>query len=152
MAAYRITVEALTNAARHAAGARVRVALTLTDHELGVSIDDDGTSPDAWPAGVRRLDARTGGRGRRECRVGSDADRRPGARTAPAGACGDLTLAHIPGRMGRPPKAGLKTEPSTDLPGLAVLSDSGLTLRVLRVLGEAVDPDLVRAAVLAGAG
>ncbi len=47
---------------------------------------------------------------------------------------------------------GLTTEPGTDLPGLAGLSDSGLTLRVLRVLGEAVDPDLVRAAVLAGAG
>src|SRR5207244_10679299 len=41
-ALYRITQEALTNAARHARAARVRVALTAIGGELRLEIEDDG--------------------------------------------------------------------------------------------------------------
>src|SRR5207247_10217070 len=41
-ALYRITQEALTNAARHAHAARVRVALTAIGGELRLEIEDDG--------------------------------------------------------------------------------------------------------------
>src|SRR3989442_3390681 len=41
-ALYRITQEALTNAARHARAERVRVALTAIGGELRLEIEDDG--------------------------------------------------------------------------------------------------------------
>src|SRR5947208_12391269 len=41
-ALYRITQEALTNAARHARAGRVRVALTAIGGELRLEIEDDG--------------------------------------------------------------------------------------------------------------
>jgi two-component system, NarL family, sensor kinase len=42
VAAYRITVEAMTNAARHARCANVRVGLKLTDETLLIDVTDDG--------------------------------------------------------------------------------------------------------------
>jgi len=41
-AAYRIAVEALTNAARHASATRATVALTASDRELTLTVADDG--------------------------------------------------------------------------------------------------------------
>jgi signal transduction histidine kinase len=43
LSAYRIVQEALTNVLRHAAGARVRVAVACRDQDLEVVICDDGT-------------------------------------------------------------------------------------------------------------
>lgn len=43
VAAYRIAQEAVTNAARHAGGTRIRVAVVLTPRGLEVSVTDDGT-------------------------------------------------------------------------------------------------------------
>jgi two-component system NarL family sensor kinase len=52
VAAYRITVEALTNALRHAGATRCTVRLTVED-DLLVEVEDDGTGlPDSCPAGV----------------------------------------------------------------------------------------------------
>ncbi|MBU2666350.1 hypothetical protein KOI35_22870 [Actinoplanes bogorensis] len=52
VAAYRIAVEALTNAARHAPGTPVSVRLSL-DSALEVSVSDDGAGlPDGYRAGV----------------------------------------------------------------------------------------------------
>jgi two-component system, NarL family, sensor kinase len=42
VAAYRITVEAMTNAARHAGCASVRVGLELADATLLIDVVDDG--------------------------------------------------------------------------------------------------------------
>ena len=42
VAAYRITVEAMTNAARHAGCANIRVGLKLTNETLRIDITDDG--------------------------------------------------------------------------------------------------------------
>jgi signal transduction histidine kinase len=80
LAAYRITQEALANAARHSGGRRCRVRLTLRDHDgssvLTVEVTDDGTG---LPERVRRgvgLDsmqqraAELGGR----CSIGNDPD------------------------------------------------------------------------------
>jgi signal transduction histidine kinase len=39
---YFVTAEALTNAARHAAATRITVALDVTEHELRLTIEDDG--------------------------------------------------------------------------------------------------------------
>ncbi|MGQ7295726.1 sensor histidine kinase [Quadrisphaera sp. KR29] len=60
VAAYRVAVEAVTNAARHAheapdrvgAGLRVRVRFTAEDDALVVAVDDDGAPTPAWAAGV----------------------------------------------------------------------------------------------------
>jgi signal transduction histidine kinase len=48
-AAYRIAVEALTNAARHAAATTATVSLAATDRELIVAIVDDGIGMPAEP-------------------------------------------------------------------------------------------------------
>ncbi len=45
-AAYRVVQEALTNAARHAPGSRVHVAVTVDDGWLGVTVRDDGGRDD----------------------------------------------------------------------------------------------------------
>ena len=45
VAAYRIVQEALTNAARHAAGSRARVRIDRRPSELLVQVDDDGGTP-----------------------------------------------------------------------------------------------------------
>lgn len=49
-AAYRIAVEALTNAARHASASRATVSLTTSDQELTLTVVDDGRG---IPAGAR---------------------------------------------------------------------------------------------------
>src|SRR3989475_12685097 len=69
-ALYRITHEALTNAARHARAERVRVALTAIGGELRLEIEDDGVGlavrnggkppTGTGPVGLRE---RGGGRG-----------------------------------------------------------------------------------------
>ncbi|GGJ54896.1 sensor histidine kinase [Streptomyces brasiliensis] len=46
---YRIVQEALTNAARHAGPARIRVGLDYGERELTVRVDDDGTADPARP-------------------------------------------------------------------------------------------------------
>jgi two-component system, NarL family, sensor kinase len=54
VAAYRITVEALTNAARHARCTVVRVGLAVGEDRLVIDVTDDGRQHDAagsWPAG-----------------------------------------------------------------------------------------------------
>ncbi|MCD7436940.1 sensor histidine kinase [Streptomyces lincolnensis] len=49
-AVYRIVQEALTNAARHAGGAKVRVELAYGDDDVTIRVDDDGTAdPDRPP-------------------------------------------------------------------------------------------------------
>jgi signal transduction histidine kinase len=53
-AAYRITVEALSNALRHSRAGHVRIRLRL-DRDLAIDVRDDGARPNgetAWPAGV----------------------------------------------------------------------------------------------------
>ncbi|MFE2039761.1 sensor histidine kinase, partial [Streptomyces sp. NPDC059477] len=49
-ATYRIVQEALTNAARHAGPAEVRVRIDYAESRLGVHVDDDGTAHPARPA------------------------------------------------------------------------------------------------------
>ncbi|GIE94155.1 sensor histidine kinase [Paractinoplanes rishiriensis] len=50
--AYRIVVEALTNAARHSRGERATVILTLADdRELAVEVHDDGPARTPWVPG-----------------------------------------------------------------------------------------------------
>jgi signal transduction histidine kinase len=67
VSAYRIVQEALTNARRHAAAARVTVRLSYRPHELEVSVADDG-APTATAgaghglAGMRERVALLGGR------------------------------------------------------------------------------------------
>jgi two-component system NarL family sensor kinase len=51
VAAYRITVEAMTNAARHARCASVRVELSLTDGVLLIDVIDDGRPDGDWTPG-----------------------------------------------------------------------------------------------------
>jgi signal transduction histidine kinase len=46
-AAYRITTEALTNAARHANARQVRISLTAPDRSLRITVADDGRGADA---------------------------------------------------------------------------------------------------------
>jgi signal transduction histidine kinase len=55
---YRIVQEALTNAARHAAGARVRVTLAYEPEAVDLRIADDGGRP-----GAPRPELPSGGRG-----------------------------------------------------------------------------------------
>lgn len=50
VAAYRIIVEALTNAARHSGAARARVRVAVVDDELVIEVDDDGRGG-AWTPG-----------------------------------------------------------------------------------------------------
>ena len=49
-AAYRIAVEAMTNAVRHSGDRRCTVSIDVRDHDMTVDVHDDGTGPD--PAGV----------------------------------------------------------------------------------------------------
>ena len=50
LSAYRLVQEALTNAVRHAAPARVVVRIGYTEHELGVEVADDGAGAGAPPS------------------------------------------------------------------------------------------------------
>jgi signal transduction histidine kinase len=50
--AYRITTEAVTNAARHAAATRVRVSLTAPNGSLRITVADDGVGVGDAVAGV----------------------------------------------------------------------------------------------------
>lgn len=50
LAAYRIVQEGLTNAARHAPGARCAVTVSGTPGELSVTVTDDGPGPGRTPA------------------------------------------------------------------------------------------------------
>ena len=53
VAAYRITLEAMTNTVRHAQSTRVTVRLTATDDTLSIEVADDGNGlPEAYRAGV----------------------------------------------------------------------------------------------------
>ena len=52
VAAYRIVVEALTNAARHAEATSATVELTAQDGALVLAVRDDGASRTAWTPGV----------------------------------------------------------------------------------------------------
>ncbi|MBU2662628.1 sensor histidine kinase [Actinoplanes bogorensis] len=49
--AYRIVVEALTNAARHSGGDSATVTLRLDDSDLAVEVSDDGPSREPWVPG-----------------------------------------------------------------------------------------------------
>ncbi|MEV1244471.1 histidine kinase [Nonomuraea sp. NPDC049750] len=55
-AAYRIAVEALTNAVRHSSAGRVRIRIHADGHPaahyLHVEVADDGSGSGAWPPGV----------------------------------------------------------------------------------------------------
>jgi signal transduction histidine kinase len=69
LALYRVTGEALTNVARHAAGASARVELCYDAAEVRLAVTDDGGEPSAlaaegsgWGlAGVRERIKRLGG-------------------------------------------------------------------------------------------
>jgi signal transduction histidine kinase len=52
VAAFRIAVEAVTNAVRHSGARHCRVRLTSTVGELVLRVEDDGGSPAPWTAGV----------------------------------------------------------------------------------------------------
>lgn len=52
VAAYRIVVEALANAARHSRSANATVNLTLADDTLEIEVTDDGSYGRSWRAGV----------------------------------------------------------------------------------------------------
>lgn len=52
VAAYRIVVEALTNAARHSTSANATVRLTLGEDALEIEVTDDGSTRTSWRAGV----------------------------------------------------------------------------------------------------
>lgn len=51
LAAYRIADEALTNVLRHSAGSSCRIQLSA-DHDLVLTVSDDGTTPASWQPGV----------------------------------------------------------------------------------------------------
>ncbi|RNL77737.1 sensor histidine kinase [Nocardioides marmorisolisilvae] len=52
VAAYRILVEALTNAARHAAARRAHVSVEVHDGTLVLTVRDDGRNEEDWTPGV----------------------------------------------------------------------------------------------------
>ncbi|MCF6378616.1 histidine kinase [Nocardioides KLBMP 9356] len=52
VAAYRIVVEALTNAARHAAASTATVTMQVRERQLVIAVRDDGRSDAAWVPGV----------------------------------------------------------------------------------------------------
>ncbi|MGW7256134.1 sensor histidine kinase [Streptomyces sp. NPDC054834] len=77
LAAYRVVQEALTNTVKHAAGARVRVAVDHTPDAVHIEVSDTGGTPaaPAGPGGGRGL---TGLRGRLAVYGGTlEADERP---------------------------------------------------------------------------
>ena len=61
LSAYRIIQEALTNAMRHAPGARTRVSVGYGRTALDIQVDDDG--PGAAPGGARPPATEGSGRG-----------------------------------------------------------------------------------------
>ncbi len=87
VAAYRIAVEAMTNAVRHAGASACRIVLHA-DSQLTIEVTDDGRGlPGHAPAGHRpRVDAGARGRGRRRGRGRTPArGRHARARAAAAG-------------------------------------------------------------------
>nr|WP_296068861.1 sensor histidine kinase [uncultured Actinoplanes sp.] len=52
VAAFRIAVEAVTNAVRHSGARHCRVRLTCTAEEMVVRVEDDGGSPGPWTPGI----------------------------------------------------------------------------------------------------
>jgi len=76
--AYRICIEAITNAARHSLARQVRIEMTEDGDTLRIEVTDDGASPGPWVAGtgltsmheraellggtVRTASSKTGGR------------------------------------------------------------------------------------------
>lgn len=73
LAAYRIIQESLTNVARHAGQARVRVRVTYGDADVHVEIDDDGAAPANGAAAIRTGSGITGMR-ERAAALGGDLD------------------------------------------------------------------------------
>jgi signal transduction histidine kinase len=67
VAALRITLEALSNAARHSGGSQVRVDLAMADGDLVVTVTDDGSgiplvaSPGVGLSSMRERAAEVGG-------------------------------------------------------------------------------------------
>ncbi|RYB89421.1 two-component sensor histidine kinase [Nocardioides glacieisoli] len=84
VAAYRIVVEALTNAARHAAATTARVELCVRDGALVLDVRDDGRSSTEWTPGVGISSMRE-----RALQVG-------GTLSATATADGGLVVASLP--------------------------------------------------------
>ena len=81
VAAYRITIEALTNVVRHSGSDRAELRLWCADGELGIEVSDvGGTGSGAWSAGV----------GRRACGSGPRSSAAPSRQGPPgrAGWCG----------------------------------------------------------------
>jgi signal transduction histidine kinase len=56
--AYRIVVEALTNAARHSGGDRVTITLCVDGEALAIEVRDNGRSSVAWAPGVGLISMR----------------------------------------------------------------------------------------------
>jgi signal transduction histidine kinase len=52
VAAYRIVLEALTNATRHARARTIEVTVRAVDDELEITVDDDGDATASWQPGV----------------------------------------------------------------------------------------------------
>ncbi|MGJ9407057.1 sensor histidine kinase [Nesterenkonia aurantiaca] len=52
VAAYRIVVEALTNAARHSTSTNATVSLTVSEESFEIEVTDDGSTGKPWRAGV----------------------------------------------------------------------------------------------------
>jgi two-component system NarL family sensor kinase len=102
VAAYRIAVEAVANAVRHAPGCRVRVAITVADG-LDITVTDDGPGiPTGFVAGVGITSMRE-----RAAELG-------GTCAVRRGEPGTVVTAHLP--LTEPPPSA--TEP--DLDGVAV--------------------------------
>ena len=71
LAAYRIIQESLTNVARHAGQARVRVRVTYDDADVHVEIDDDGKTPSGGDSAIGTGSGITGMRERADA-LGGD--------------------------------------------------------------------------------
>jgi len=92
LAAYRIIQESLTNVARHAGRARVRVRVAYGDADVRVQIDDDGTAGTA--ARTAGTAARTAGTAARTAGTGTGI---AGMRERAAALGGDLSAGFRPG-------------------------------------------------------
>lgn len=73
VAAYRIAVEALTNAVRHAEASRVEVRIAVNGH-LEITVNDDGPAAPSWQPGVGLTSMRE-----RAAELGGSVDAGPGA-------------------------------------------------------------------------
>jgi signal transduction histidine kinase len=71
LAAYRIIQESLTNVARHAGPAQVRVRMTYDGANVHVQVDDDGTAPSDEASAIGMGSGITGMR-ERACALGGD--------------------------------------------------------------------------------